>query len=39
MAKHNEEQCHEHMDKVEQSKEQLALIKQQLHEADEIVKE
>ncbi|WP_438315450.1 hypothetical protein [Sporosarcina sp. FA9] len=35
----NAEQLHEHMDTVEQSKEQLEMIKQQLHEADAIVKE
>ena len=35
----NAEQHQEHMNTVEQSKEQLELIKQQLHEADEIAKE
>lgn len=34
----NAEQRREHMDTAEQSKEQLASIKQQLHEADEILK-
>jgi len=35
----NAEQHREHMDTVEQSKEQLELIKQQLNETDEIAKE
>lgn len=33
----NAEERREHMNTAEQSKEQLAMIKQQLHEADEIM--